>query len=359
MRTTSSPSYDYAVFIGRFEPFHNAHQRVIEKALSLADKVIILIGSANKPRSVKNPFFVDERRVMIASSFASGEAARLLFGSLRDHPYNNDLWVRDVQSEVARLIVADKPVLNAPPRVCLVGHFKDASTDYLRMFPQWKLVEAPNHEQRNASDIRKLLYAAVANEADGRGKWLHIEASVPAPVHAFLREFVRTPACRHLVDEHTFLVAYREQYAQLPYPPVFVTVDAIVVHSGHLLVVRRGANPGKGLWALPGGFVGASERLIDACIRELREETRVKIPEPVLRGSIRSARVFDAPDRSQRGRTITHGYFFDFPSGELPAVKGGDDADKARWVPLSEFFDGMESQMYEDHFGIVESFVGA
>ena len=46
MNTTRLARFDYAVFIGRFEPFHNAHRSVIDKALTLADKVIVLIGSA-------------------------------------------------------------------------------------------------------------------------------------------------------------------------------------------------------------------------------------------------------------------------------------------------------------------------
>jgi bifunctional NMN adenylyltransferase/nudix hydrolase len=185
-----------------------------------------------------------------------------------------------------------------------------------------------------------------------------VQSAVPESVHAFLREFARSDVFAQVVREHAFIKQYKAQFAAMPYPPTFVTVDAVVVHSGHLLLVQRRAEPGKGLWALPGGFVGQHERLVDACIRELREETRLKLPEPVLRGSIKSSQVFDRPDRSARGRTITHAYFFDFPSGELPLVKGSDDAVKARWVPLAEFFEQFEPHMFEDHFGIVSAFLG-
>ena len=135
------------------------------------------------------------------------------------------------------------------------------------------------------------------------------------------------------------------------------TVDGVVVHSGHVLLVERGAQPGKGQWALPGGFVRGDERLLDAVIRELREETRLKLPAPVLRGSLRAQEAFDHPERSLRGRTITHAFHFEFQAGELPPVKGGDDAAKARWFPLSELR-AMESQIYEDHFYIIERFIG-
>jgi bifunctional NMN adenylyltransferase/nudix hydrolase len=110
---------------------------------------------------------------------------------------------------------------------------------------------------------------------------------------------------------------------------------------------------------LPGGFVDQDERIRDAAIRELREETRLKVPAPVLAGSIRSSRVFDHPHRSLRGRTVTHAFLFELaPTGEgLPKVKGSDDADKAKWVPLFEF-SRMEDQLFEDHFYIVNWFLG-
>jgi bifunctional NMN adenylyltransferase/nudix hydrolase len=166
-----------------------------------------------------------------------------------------------------------------------------------------------------------------------------------------------SPAYAQLVAEYQFIEHYKAAWKDAPYPPTFVTTDAVVVHSGHVLLVRRRAEPGKGLWALPGGFVGQNEGLLDACLRELREETRLKIPVPVLKGSLRGQHVFDHPERSQRGRTITHAFHFDFPAGELPEVRGGDDADKARWIPVAEALD-MGPKLYEDHLHILEFFLG-
>lgn len=134
-------------------------------------------------------------------------------------------------------------------------------------------------------------------------------------------------------------------------------MDAVVIQSGHILLIERRASPGKGLWALPGGFVDPGERLQDACLRELREETRLKVPAPVLRGSIKRTRVYDDPYRSARGRTITHGFYIELePNAELPKVKGGDDAKTARWVPLGE----LDPQcMFEDHYFVIQDMLGA
>jgi bifunctional NMN adenylyltransferase/nudix hydrolase len=72
-----------------------------------------------------------------------------------------------------------------------------------------------------------------------------------------------------------------------------------------------------------------------------------------LKGSIRRRRVFDAPYRSQRGRTITHAFLIELPpAAALPGVKGGDDARHAFWLPLGH----VESErLFEDHYSIIQA----
>lgn len=346
--------FDYLVFIGRFEPFHNGHAAVLRLALSRARKVIVLVGSADTPRTIRNPWTVAERAVMIEAAFPQ-DAARLVIRGLRDHLYNEAQWIASVQRLVAEAITADPPQAE-PPRIGLIGKDKDASSYYLREFPQWTLVDVKHTESLSATELRRYLFEA--NQVDSHGGLMLIRASVPGPVHEMLDAFRRSsPAFAQLVAEYQFIDQYRAAWARAPYPPTFVTTDAVVVHSGHVLLVRRRAEPGRGLWALPGGFVHQQETLLDSCLRELREETRLKLPLPVLKGSLKRAHVFDHPERSLRGRTITHAFHFDFASGELPVVRGGDDADKARWIALGEALE-MGRQLFEDHLHIIEFFVG-
>lgn len=330
---------DLAVFIGRFQFPHNSHVQIIRRALEQARHVLVLVGSSNVTRSPKNPFTYQERKVMLESCFPG---AALTIRPLRDFPYQEDRWLAEVQATVAAVASELKA-----QTVRITGHFKDDSSYYLERFPQWGPVLAqPNFEGRSATELRDLFLSPEA------GSDLVLRSAVPEPVLDFLHQFQRLPQYQALQRESAFLKQYRQQWANSPYPPTFVTVDSVVVHTGHLLVVERRAEPGRGLLALPGGFLGQGERLLDSAIRELREETRLKIPEKVLRGSLRGSQVFDHPDRSQRGRTITHAFYFEFPEGPLPKVKGGDDAAQAFWLPLADFY-ALDGQMYEDHWHIV------
>lgn len=355
---------DVLVFIGRFEPFHNGHLAVAQRALELADTLLVLIGSAGKPRTTKNPWSERERAVMVREALGPAAAARTLVRPLKDHPYNEAAWIAEVQRVVADAVRsrhpeklasdADRSTAATPtPKVGLIGQDKDQSSYYLKEFPQWPLTDVRHTAVLSATDIRNHLFA------DDDGSMLLVEANVPGPVFAMLKAFrAHDAAYAQLKREYDFLKQYRAAWARAPYPPTFVTVDAVLVHSGHVLLVRRKAEPGAGLWALPGGFVEQGETLETACLRELKEETGLKLPRPVLKGALKAQKVFDAPDRSARGRTITHAFHFAIDAGELPAVRAGSDARSARFFPLSEAL-AMEEALYEDHHAILEHFIGA
>lgn len=345
--------FDYLVFIGRFEPFHNGHAAVARTALTRARKIIFLVGSAEMPRTIKNPWTVAERAVMIESALGDA-ASRVIVRPLRDHLYNESLWLANVQRTVAEAIAADGGQADA--KVGIIGQDKDASSYYLREFPQWDLVDVAHTQALSATELRRYLFEA--GQIDAHGGRMLIRANVPEPVFAMLEAFRKSsPAFTQLLAEYQFIETYKQAWANAPYPPTFVTTDAVVVHSGHVLLVRRRAEPGKGLWALPGGFVGQDETVLEAALRELREETRLKLPLPVLKGSLKNTHVFDHPQRSLRGRTITHAFHFAFAQGALPPVKGADDADKARWFSVAEALQ-MGPQLFDDHLHILEFFLG-
>jgi bifunctional NMN adenylyltransferase/nudix hydrolase len=337
--------YEYIIFICRAQPCHAAHIEIIKSACKKAQKVIILIGSAKQPLTIKNPWTWEQRVEMISLSLEPEEVYNIEFRPLQDDIYNNQRWVTQVQR-----IVED--ISNGSNSVGMIGHTKDDTSFYLQMFPQWNHIEMSNINDLHATDIRKALF-----ELDPVDFSELLSDKLPENIHDYLKAWMYKPEYEQLRNEYVFIKDYKSAWDSAPYEPVFVTVDAVIIQSGHVLLIKRRAEPGKNLWALVGGFINPNELLEDAMIRELREETKIKVPDPVLRGNIKDIHVFDAPKRSLRGRTITHAYHIELPPGELPKVKGSDDAIKAKWVPLSTVY-AMRDQMFEDHINIINYFVG-
>ena len=83
--------YTHAIVIGRFQPFHSAHQDLIQYSLTLAEKVIVVLGSARSASDVKNPFTPAMREEMIRAC-CSVDNKRLIFCAVRDYPYNDHYW---------------------------------------------------------------------------------------------------------------------------------------------------------------------------------------------------------------------------------------------------------------------------
>lgn len=343
-----SKKYDALVLIGRFQPFHNAHCEIVKRATALTNQLIIITGSAAQPRTYKNPFTSREREQMIRNA-TSGLSLNISIHANTDTIYNDQAWAVRVQKIVSDAVYNSKGPGNF--KIGVIGHKKDESSFYLDMFPQWAFENVEEIEPLSAVNIRDLYFKRNANMAFIRGV-------VPQTTFDFLDQFKSTPEYEQIIREREFVETYKKQYASLPYPPIFSTADAVVIQSGHVLMIRRRAEPGKGLWALPGGYVNANtdKSVEDAAIRELREETQIKVPAPVLRGNIVRSRVFDAIDRSPRGRIITHAFYIQLPDGELPKIKGSDDADKARWVPIAEV---RSEECFEDHYEIIQHFLGA
>jgi 8-oxo-dGTP diphosphatase len=115
------------------------------------------------------------------------------------------------------------------------------------------------------------------------------------------------------------------------WPRPTVSVDAVVFAffngRAKLLLIKRGQEPFKGKWALPGGFVGIDEELEDAVARELAEETgMVGVP-------LKQMHTFGRCGRDPRGRQITIAFMGIASTGKT-RVKGGDDAAEARWFDI-------------------------
>lgn len=338
--THADMAFDALVYIGRFQPFHIGHAAMIERALSKANRVILVLGSARSARSVRNPFIAAERREMIRSALPDF-ADRLVFTEVRDY-FNGPRWAAAVRREIASHTTPRE-------RVGLFGHFKDASSNYLRDFPDWPLVTEDNQFGINAADLRTVWFSDNGDIAGLANRTLPVVAN-------HMLHFAKTAAFERLKAEFDYLAEYRQSWLAAPYPPVFVTVDAVVSCCDHVLLVQRGGQPGVGCWALPGGFLDQQERVAAASLRELIEETCLDVNQTALQTSLCGQQLFDHPDRSSRGRTLTHAFHYKLDLPSLPAIRAADDASAAQWIPLAKVFD-LETQMHDDHFIILDHFL--
>jgi len=123
-------------------------------------------------------------------------------------------------------------------------------------------------------------------------------------------------------------------YDPLEFPPFAVTVDLAVftIRAGLLTVmlVQRRDHPFRGYWALPGGFVRASESASDAALRELAEETGVS----TFTGHLEQLRTYSDPGRDPRMRVVSVAHVALAPG--LPEPRAGGDAIAARWWPVED-----------------------
>ena len=343
---------DLAVVVGRFQPFHQGHQALLAQALDVADHVVVVIGSAHQARTPRNPFTWQERAETVSASLPESLRARVTFVPMRDW-YDEEKWRAAVRQEVEGIARARWPERAAA--IALIGHLKDDSSAYLQHFDGWHFVALPRHCPTDATHLRDVYFGGA--DAGLAAALASLKDAVPEATLAFLTAWSKSPEYAAVCEEWRMLKAYQQAWSAAPYPPVFVTVDAVVRCADKVLLIQRGQPPGVGLYAVPGGFIEQRETAYQSALRELREETRLEVAEPVMKAALRGQAVLDHPDRSQRGRTITHAFYFDLGPGPLPAVRAADDAQSAEWIDIRQL-PMMEGQFHDDHFHMLDQFLG-
>jgi bifunctional NMN adenylyltransferase/nudix hydrolase len=358
--------YDFLVYIGRFQPFHLGHLHVVEHALNISHKLIIVIGSHNKPIDWKNPWTSSQRIEMIKAALTPEQLTRVHFQVVEDRLYQDKEWQASVYEAVDAILMdystfrvnARDPAHKA--KMGLVGFEKDSTSWYLKAFPEWKLEETEafkldaSEDGLSATNIRDMIYD---------NHFGYAKALMPEATYNYVREWTKTPAAQYVRDWHEMDKNYQKPYEVLPHGTNFNCSDNVVFQNGRVLMIRRKKHPGKGLWALPGGHVMLNETSLQAGLRELKEETQIKVPEKVLRGSLVDRHVFDHPERSLRGRcgkivgrTISNSFCYNLENGNLAHVKAADDAEEAWWFTLVEIRN-MKDQIFEDHYSQIEYYV--
>ncbi|MBI4176821.1 MAG: NUDIX hydrolase [Candidatus Aenigmarchaeota archaeon] len=127
---------------------------------------------------------------------------------------------------------------------------------------------------------------------------------------------------------------------------VTLTVDAIIEIDGKIVLIRRGANPFRGMWAIPGGHVNYRETVEHAAVREAFEETGLKIKLTKLVG------VYSDPKRNpDKEHRVAVAFAAKKTGGRLSS---GDDAAAVMLIPISEL---PETRLAFDHDKIIRDYM--
>lgn len=350
------------VYIGRFQMAHEAHSETIKHAMKNADRVVILVGSSELARDERNPFTFEERASVLESiasrhardKWDMGVEVKFNVLPIHDYVYDNNKWLAEVHAKVMSVTNSKNITLTGCKKA------NDKSTVYLDIFPQWKKdfinevqleVEDDLFVTVNSTALRKQFFSTK-----------NVPQTLPSETIRFLENFkMKNPDIfENLVKEFHFNQNYRAQMnSSLPYNTIpFLTGDALVTCAGHVLIIKRRTYPGKGLYALPGGFFDGinDQSQTDTAIRELIEETKIDVPEKVLRGSVVKVDEFGDKTRDPRWRIITRCVHIQLPDHTLPKVKGSDDAEKAFWMPLGDIVANRD-KFFSDHLSIIDTFI--
>ena len=133
-----------------------------------------------------------------------------------------------------------------------------------------------------------------------------------------------------------------------PRPAVTVDIAIFVPIDGNfkVLLIQRAADPFKGFYALPGGFVEIQETLEEAARRELMEETGLKTSH------LTQVHTFSAPDRDPRGRVISTCFATVLPESSQIELQAGSDAVDATWFNLDKL-----PPLAFDHTSVIQTVV--
>ncbi len=295
-----------ALYIGRFQPFHNGHKDAIEQIAQAPDviKIIIGIGSAQFHHYLDNPFTAEEREEMVRRSLRIDKPYEVIpVIDIHDFPK----WVPFVESICPKFDV-----------------LYSGNTLVKRLFSEkgYEVRDLNFNFIHSGTDIRVMMF--------DEGPWQNF---VPEGTVKVIED-EKVKGVERLLSLHNRHIRFA------------VTADIILQNAdGRFVFIRRRNEPYKSMVALPGGYVEpGKETTMQAAIREAREEIGVEVIDPWFLG------VYDRPQRDPREPCITHVFYATKYSGVL---KAGDDA--ASLVLLQR--DEIKEPLAFDHIEIIDDYL--
>lgn len=301
------------LFLGRFQPLKKDDIALLETARAQFDHVLVLVAGAGRPARVRAPLSWTAIAGGFERSCTPGNWSVL---PLLDTLYDDATWVSHVR------LCLEKTYFDigwSDASVTIIGQSDANARATLSLFPDWD--SALTRERSSGLDA---FYNAGC-------------PGLPEDTRATLQA-----ARANLQDEQARLEKAGEV---LGYPVVLNTADAVITQSNHLLVVERE----DGLLSIPGSHIGPLETAREAALRVAKTKTGLDMPKGALSGRLDYSRVFDHPERSERGRVRTEAFVFTLPaSGRMENIKPG----KGFWLPYHAC---SPDAFFEDHYDICQA----
>jgi bifunctional NMN adenylyltransferase/nudix hydrolase len=334
----------FGMVIMRCQPATLAHVELVKKALEY-NKAIVFIGSDHQARSIRNPFSTQERETFLRVNFNKEDNARIIIEGIKDSAYNFPQWCKNIKLQIGKIV-------NSNP-VYLIGHERDASSYYLKHFPEYNYISVPElAEGISATQFRENFFSAHIPDT----QLINVSKYISNDEWRILETWKSTHQAdfEYLCEEQKCVYSYRKMWEFAQYGVNFVAVDCLIECNSHILLIKRGKFPGKGLYALPGGHLEMDETIYAGAVRELVEETCLNLN--TVKYELVGVKVFDTPGRDPRGRYISHCHHFVLTSKDLPIIKAADDASEAVWYNKNSI-SNLEDKTFIDHYQIISNMV--
>ena len=336
-----SKKYKLAVVIGRRQISHKGHELLTKHALEIAERVLLIFGSAFKCRDPSNPFTWQERAEMATSILTNDELRRTICLPSRDY-YNDEKWVDDIKGMV-------RCFERVPNNIVLVGHKKSGDNDtyYLDNFSEWALDCIESNVNTSSTILREQYFNAIKTKLVGVLDQMVRDGNISAPVSDFLKQWSRihSQEYREIAIYHKML-SNKEVILDNRPNNIRYQLLGVITRSDHILLEKR-IGYCDGSFGIPSTPIIEHESCINTVITMLNYGLGINVSRDTWLKYYNGVKIYDHPKRSAIGRVIALVHNFDFSNVNIPMNLS--DESKPIFVHANKLR-SIEDQIFEDNF---------